>query len=345
MPVLGPVATAVPADRIPQDKLRELARSVLADTDPRLARILSVFDNAGIDERAFAMPLEWYYGEHGFKDRGEAFLRVGMDLVERATRDALDAARIGPREVDGVLFVSTTGIATPSLDARLANVVGMRPDVVRLPIWGLGCSGGVAGLNRAADLARARPDGRFLLVALELCSLAFDMSRLDKKMLVAASLFGDGCAATIVSGDALGAPGARHLRGASHLFPRTERVMGWDVEDRTLDVVFSTEIPEIVARETAGVVRPFLDGAQPDHWILHPGGTKVLEAYETSLALPADALRFSRAALRAHGNMSSPTVLFALAGAQSASVPRAGETALIASVGPGFAMDLALVTG
>lgn len=348
MPTVDAVGTAVPSTRIPQDKLRELARGLFVESDPLLARVLAVFDNARIDERAFAMPLDWYYEEHGFKDRSAAYVSVGLELAERASREAVARAGLQPAEIDGVVFVSTTGIATPSLDARLANVLGLSPSVVRLPVWGLGCSGGVGGLNRASDLARAYPGKRFLVVALELCSLAFDLRRLDKKTLVASSLFADGCAAVVVSGDGAGGTGPRHAASTSHLFPRTERVMGWDVEDHTLDVVFSTEIPDLVASSSGDVARPFLarHGVErPDHYVFHPGGAKVLEAYERSFGLPPEALARSRETLRMHGNMSSATVLFTLRDTLAAGAPAPGETALLASVGPGFAMDLALLRG
>lgn len=355
MPTLDAVGTALPSTRIPQDKLRELARGLFLESDPLLARVLAVFDNARIDERAFAMPLDWYYEEHGFKDRSAAYVAVGLELMERAARDALARADLPPAEVDGIVFVSTTGIATPSLDARLANVLGLSPSALRLPVWGLGCSGGVGGLNRTADLARAHPGKTFLLVALELCSLSFDLRRLDKKMLVASSLFADGCAAVIVSGDGVPSDGRapagsrpRHAAGASHLFPGTERVMGWDVADHTLDVVFSPEIPDLVTAKSGDVARPFLarHGVErPDHYVFHPGGAKVLDAYDASFGLAPETLARSREALRAHGNMSSATVLFALQDALAAGAPGPGETALLASLGPGFAMDLALLRG
>jgi alkylresorcinol/alkylpyrone synthase len=226
----------------------------------------------------------------------------------------------------------------------------MRPDVLRVPMWGLGCAGGVAALNRAADLVRGRPDLHVLAVTLELCTLSFDAPRAmgagqggDKKAVVAASLFGDGCAAVVVSGTATGAKGQRHEGGASHLFPGTERVMGWDVEDKNLDVVLSPRIPDIVRAEMAGLVRPFVGARRIDAWVLHPGGAKVLEAYRDSLGLAASDLAWSEAVLREYGNMSSPTVLFALAAWQR-SGPKPGTTALLAALGPGFASELALVT-
>ncbi|MHB8606185.1 MAG: type III polyketide synthase [Thermoplasmatota archaeon] len=364
MPAIESVGTSLPLTRLPQEKLVELARGFFEEGDPRLARVLSVFDNAQVHERAFAMPIEWYLEPHGFKDREEAYAKVGLELAEDAARVACERASIAPESLGGIVFVSTTGIATPSLDARLAQRLGLARDALRLPVWGLGCAGGVAGLNRAADLARAHPTRRFVVVALELCSLSFDMTRVgatiasggeDKKTLVSAAIFADGCAAAIVAGE--DAPASdrpstshvRHVAGASHLFPDSQRVMGWDVEDRSLEVVISPEIPAIVEREMRGIVEPFLAranrGRRPDHWLLHPGGVRVLEAYAGSLGLSDADLARSRGVLADHGNMSSPTVLFALERALAERAPRAGETALLASLGPGFASELALIRG
>lgn len=359
LPSVHPVATSLPPHRFRQSDLRDVADATIPD-GPAKAAMLEVFDNSRIEERAFAVPIEWLLAPHGFKDRMQAFLAAGVPMAEEAARGAIANAGLRASDVDGVLFVCTTGLAAPSLDVRLANRLGLRRDTVRLPVWGLGCAGGVAGINRAADLATARPKGNFLLVALELCSLAFDVQRalgsskggLDKKALVAASLFADGCAATVVSGDQSRADGAglRILGGASHLFPHTERVMGWDVEDHNLDVVLSPQIPNIVQEGVAGIVHPFMAahrglGAAPDHWILHPGGARVVDAYQSALGLPRDALVHTENVLRNFGNMSSPTVLFALADAAAQKRPKAGETALMAALGPGFASEMALLQG
>lgn len=354
LPVLGPVATALPPNRLPQAELRAVADAVLPDR-PGKADVLSVFDNARIDGRNLAQPVEWYLERHGHKDRAAVFQRVGLDLAEQAAKGALAAAGLAPGELDGLLLVSTTGLATPSLDARLMNRMPLRPDLKRVPVWGLGCAGGVGGLNRAADLARGDPEGRYLLVAVELCSLLFDIDKAlqpggpgpDKKSLVAASLFGDGAAALVVSGDRTGAKGLTHLAGSSHLFPDSERVMGWDVEDHNLDVVLSPRIPDIVRAEMRGLVAAFLadanGGRAADQLVLHPGGAKVVDAYLDALGVPASALRPTHDALRKFGNMSSPTVLFALKEAADAGLLRPGATALLGALGPGFASELALV--
>ena len=354
MPTVQPVATALPPHRFRQRELRDVAEATLPD-GPGKASLLEIFDNSRIDERAFAVPVEWLLEPHGFKDRMQAFVDAALPLAEEAARGALSNAGLAPRDLAGIVYVCTTGIATPSLDARLCNRLGLRAGIIRLPVWGLGCAGGVAGLARAADLAE-RLQGPVLLVSLELCSLAFDVQKAlgggasgdgrgAKKALVAASLFADGSAATVVTP---GNSGLRVRGTASHLFPDTERVMGWDVEDHNLDVVLSPEIPSIVERQMAGVVAPFADthlgpGGRPIHWILHPGGAKVVDAYRTALSLGASDLEHTEEALRRHGNMSSPTVLFALADAQQKERLKPGSTALLGALGPGFAAELALL--
>ena len=356
VPVVEAVATSLPGHRLPQAELRALAEKVLPDS-PGKAGILEVFGNARIDTRSLAMPVDWYLQPHGFKERNEAYAKVGLDLVEKATRGVLHDTGLDASDLDAVVLVSTTGIATPSLEARLANRVGLRPAVARLPVFGLGCAGGVAGLARAADLATADPEAHVLLVAMELCSLSFDIqtalgpggASVDKKSLVAASLFSDGCAAALVSGDEVADEGLRWLGGASHLFPDSERVMGWDVADDHLEVVLSPGIPDLVQREIKGLVDPFLRrhasrGKQPPlHWILHPGGAKVVDAFKASLKLDGGELRLTEETLRQHGNMSSPTALFVLERAMREGLFAEGDRALLAALGPGFAAELALL--
>ncbi|HUR61106.1 MAG TPA: 3-oxoacyl-[acyl-carrier-protein] synthase III C-terminal domain-containing protein [Candidatus Thermoplasmatota archaeon] len=344
------VATATPPNRLPQSELRAVAEALLPDS-PGKAGILEVFDNARIDARSLAMPVEWYLRPHGFRDRTEAYLRVGLELIEQASRAALEQAGLGAQQVKGIVLVSTTGMATPSLDARLMNRIPFAPSTVRMPLWGLGCAGGVAGLSRGFELAGSR-QGPVLVVAMDLCTLLFDVQRAlepgdggpDKKALVAASLFGDGCAAAVVGPGPGGL--ARHLASASHLFPATERVMGWDVEDHNLDVVLSPRIPDIVRTHAKSLLQPLLDQhGTPHDWVLHPGGAKVVDAYRAALSLTGHDLRHTEAVLRAHGNMSSPTVLFALQQALAAGALREGRTALLAALGPGFASEIAVLQG
>lgn len=321
---------------------------MLSQLAPDLVPRMSVFETVGIRKRHFARPMEWYLEPHGWGDRSTAYAEVGLDLLTEATRGALDKAGLPPDAIDGVVLVSTTGIATPSLDARLANRLRFRPDATRMPVFGLGCAGGVAGVRLAADLARANPEKRYLLLSMELCSLAFDLNDMDLRSFVATTLFSDGAAAALVRGDACeGATLASVGASASHQWPDSEDVMGWNVVDEGLRVVFSRRIPDITRDQLAPVVRAFLkaQGVTPSRFVFHPGGTKVLEAYEAALGLDAEALDTARVTLREFGNMSSPTVLFALDEALRREPLRDGEAALLAALGPGFTAELALLHG
>lgn len=348
MPSLESVATAVPGKPIPQDDVKDRAQMMLEDVAPDLVKYLSVFDTTGIKTRHFVRALDWYLEPHGWKDRSTVYRAEGLDLLQHATEQALAEAMLAPKEIDGIVFISTTGISTPSLDARLVNRMGFRSDVMRVPVWGLGCAGGVAGLNLANDLAIAHPNKRFLLLSLELCSLAFNLNDLDLRTFVAATLFGDGAAAAVIRGDekTKGEPLARLRRGYSHEWSDSEDVMGWDVLDEGLSVVFSRKIPEIVERDLAPIVQRYLkrEDCAPQRYVFHPGGTKVLQAYEKGLGINGTSLNASRKVLTKYGNMSSPTVLFALR--ESLRKPLAeGETALLAAVGPGFAGELSMLQG
>jgi alkylresorcinol/alkylpyrone synthase len=357
MPVLEAVGTAVPGEPVPQRAVKAKAEEVLSQLAPDLVKHLSVFDSTGIATRHFVRPIDWYLESRGWRGVNEIYRDEGLALLEAATRDALEAAGgLPPESIDGIVLVSTTGLSTPSLDARLVNRMGLRSDVQRVPVWGLGCAGGVAGLNLAADLARAHPDRRYLLLSLEVCSLAFHLTDMSVRAFVATTLFSDGAAAALVRGDKVQggsrapAPLGRLRKGASHEWRDSEDVMGWTVEDEGLFVVFSRKIPDIVGAQLAPVVQSYLkrerDGRAPDRHVFHPGGTKVLGAYEDALGLPPEAFASARDTLRRYGNMSSPTVLFALREDLRARGPLApGETALLAALGPGFAAELALLEG
>lgn len=345
MPFLESLGAAVPGPAIPQQAVKAKAASVLAELAPDLARYLKVFDTTGIESRHFVRPLDWYLETHGWRERSEVYREEGLRLLESAAQRCLEAAGQPPESVDGIVFVSTTGISTPSLDARLVNRIGFRRDVQRVPVWGLGCAGGVAGLALAGDLARGSPERRFLLLSLEICSLSFHLSDLDVRSFVASTLFADGAAAALVAGDEAAELRLGRLgKGTSHEWRDSESVMGWDVMDGGLSVVFSREIPEIVARELAPVVRSHVGDEGISRYVFHPGGTKVLEAYESALGINGDSLAASRSVLARYGNMSSPSVLFTLQESLRRPLER-GERALLAALGPGFASELLTLEG
>jgi alkylresorcinol/alkylpyrone synthase len=335
-PRLLSLATAVPPFALGQAEVAERARHLFAGSAaPELDRLMPVFLNAGIERRYSCVPIDWYEAPHGWIDRSALYHDHAVRLLEDAGRDALARARLQPEDVDAVIAVSTTGIATPSLDAVLIGRLGLRSDVKRLPLFGLGCAGGVIGLARAADLARAAPDTTVLLLVVELCALSFRKSDVSKSNIVATALFGDGAAAAVVSscgaGPALGPAG-------EHTWQQSLDVMGWDVTEDGLKALFSRDIPSLVRRDmrdiaTAFLARHDLTLADIDRFVCHPGGAKVLSALEEAFRLPAGALVEGRAVLRDYGNMSAVTVLFVLD-----RVLRAGAKGrmMLAALGPGF---------
>lgn len=354
-PRLEAVATALPEHSYTQDEIKLFAAAIFL---PGLAseehRLMAVFDTAGIERRHFCMPLEWYAEPRGFAETTARYLEHATALAERAAAAALASAGLVPKDIDQLVFVSTTGLATPSVEARLMNRVPFRADVRRIPLWGLGCAGGAAGLALARTLTLGAPESRVLVIALELCSLTFQRGDLDRRNVVAASLFSDGAAAIIVAGpDAPPAPrGARPslelLAARCTLWPDTLDVMGWDVDGQGLHVVFSRDIPTIVRDR----VRPNLDAflnahgldlGRLDHLIAHPGGPRVLAAYAQALGWDAARLARPREVLRDCGNMSSPTCLFVLDRAWHAGDFAPGQHAVVTALGPGFSSELVLL--
>jgi len=337
-PRLLSLATSVPPYRLGQPEVAQRARRLFADTaGADIERLLPVFARAGIEQRFSCVPIDWYEESHGWVDRNAIYIDSAVSLLEEAALAALDRAGLGPEDIDSVVTVSTTGIATPSLDAILAGRLGLRSDVRRLPVFGLGCAGGVIGLARAAELARAAPKSNVLLMVVELCALCFRRDDASKSNVVATALFGDGAAAAIVScqGDA-----TRPAIGAAgeHLFPDSLDIMGWEVAEDGLKALFSRDIPTLVRAEMGGLVRQFLathgmtvsDIAQ---FVCHPGGAKVIAALEETFALNAGALDSARGVLRDYGNMSAVSVLFVLDRVLSAGT---SGRMLMTSLGPGF---------
>jgi alkylresorcinol/alkylpyrone synthase len=350
------LATAVPPHVARQSDAKGLVGQLFAEVvgvDPRL---MQVFEHAQIEKRHTCMPLEWYSTGHSFEEKNNLYVEHATRLAEEVARAALRHAALEPGDVDHVLFVSSTGLATPSIDALLANRMGFRSDVRRTPVWGLGCAGGAAGLARARDLALANPGAHVLLVALELCSLTFQHHDRSKRNLVATSLFADGAAAAVVAGADAAAPAANGHRALelldsrSTFWPDTLDVMGWTVDGDGLHVVFSRDIPTIVHERVRPSLLGFLEShglslETLQHLVAHPGGVKVLRAYAEALGLPAEALRHARDVLREFGNMSSPSCLFVLERFLGAGEIGEGEHAVVAALGPGFAAEYVLLRG
>jgi alkylresorcinol/alkylpyrone synthase len=330
------LATASPPHELAQHEVAEVARSLFQDRFPGFERMAPVFRTAGICTRQAVMPLEWYLQPLGWPERSAAYLAGAVDLFVQAAQAALDEAGLTGADVDVIVTASSTGIATPSLEARAMDRMGFRPDAARVPVFGLGCAGGATGLALAARLAAAEPGATVLFVTVELCTLAFRTTDLSKADIVATALFGDGAAACVLKA---GAEGFADIVGkAEHTWPDTLDIMGWRVDPEGLGVIFAQAIPPFARAN----LRPAMDemlAAQGlsvgdvDRFVCHPGGIKVIEALESSLDLGQGALDHEREVLAAHGNMSAPTVLYVLDRARRAGLPK---RSVVTALGPGF---------
>lgn len=331
------IATALPPHRITQAEVLDILAVAKGKALPQ--RMAEILGNTGIERRHISMPPEYYFGARGWADRAVVYERVAAELFQAAAGQALERAGLAPADIGQIVFVSTTGTMTPSLPSRMIAAMGFDRDTRCVPLFGYGCAGGVIGLGVAADLFRAVPDKPVLLLSLELCSIAYDHARMDKKDMVALALFADGCAAAVI-GDGDG-PGLSAF--ASHVWPDTLDMMGWEIGDTGFDLVLARDIPLFVASHFAPVCDAFLnrqgltkaDMAEP---ACHPGGGRVVDALAGYFGndLPA-----TRKVLRENGNMSSPTALFVLE-ALLAVGPMTKPT-LMTALGPGFVGAMGLL--
>jgi alkylresorcinol/alkylpyrone synthase len=332
------IATAVPEFEIDQCVAEASSRAFFGDRMANYERVAGVFATTGIERRYSVRPVAWFAEPHGWPDRTAAYIEGASELFERVVSRALATAGLPASAIDAVVTVSSTGVATPSLEARVLPKMGFRADVERTPVFGLGCAGGVTGLALASRLATARLGTTVLLVAVELCTLAFRADRATKADVIATSLFGDGAAAAIVSSDP-DLPAIATFAGATeHLWHDTLDIMGWDVDDAGLGVLLSRSLPAFVERRyrtsfNDALGRLHIERADIGRVVCHPGGTKVLKAIESALNLPQGALDIERTVMRDYGNMSSPTVLFVLERAIAAGLP---PSTMLAALGPGF---------
>ncbi|WP_406854177.1 type III polyketide synthase [Alsobacter sp. KACC 23698] len=336
-PRLLSVATASPPHVLHQSEVTMRARDIFGRRQGEFDRIAPVFENAGIRTRRSVQPIAWYSEPAGWPERTRAYLEGGCDLFIAAAQNALDKAGLQASDVDTVVTVSSTGIATPSLEARAAERLGLRPDVARIPVFGLGCAGGVTGLGLAAKLAKATPGSLVLLVCVELCTLSFRGEAFSKANIVATALFGDGAAAALVrAGDR---DGAVEITGsAEHQWPGTLDIMGWDVDAEGLGVVFAKSIPPFAEEHLGAAMEGLLARmglAREDvgRFACHPGGAKVITALERSLGLPQGELDIERDVLSEFGNMSAPTALFVLDRVLERPGP---DVTVLTAMGPGF---------
>jgi alkylresorcinol/alkylpyrone synthase len=349
-PRIAAIATAVPPHRLDQSNVVERVERLFGRS-PDFERLISVYANSSINCRYSVVPFDWFDTAHSWPDRNRAYLAGALDLIEAAAGRALDKAEVALGDIGAIVTVSTTGIATPSLDALLMERMGLPRNAQRLPIFGLGCAGGALGLARAAALATSMPEKPVLLLVVELCTLQFRRDDLARSNIVATALFGDGAAAAVLRGDGLGR-GPAIIASGEHTWPNSLDVMGWGVAEDGLKAIFSRDIPRLVTAELGGIVRDFLGRhglalRDIDRFVCHPGGPKVIDAYETLFGAGFAGAAEARRSLAQYGNMSAASVMFVLEQmlADAEDSRESLGRALLTALGPGFSAGFVVLRG
>ncbi|MBI2396146.1 MAG: type III polyketide synthase [Deltaproteobacteria bacterium] len=342
------VARALPPHYADQETIIAAFREHWAREHFNVERLEQLHRAVQVGGRHLALPIEAYPRLRTFRERNDAWTHAAVELGARAIEEALAQADCEARDIDHLFFVTVTGLATPSIDARLMNRLGFRADVQRTPIFGLGCVAGAAGLSRVSAVLSGHPDQRALLLSVELCSLTLQREDVSVSNIVASGLFGDGAAAVVLEGSSLRARGPRVIGTRAVFYPDTERIMGWDFVDSGFKVVLSPKVPDLVRARVRGDVDGFLshhalDRSAIRHFIAHTGGPKVLEAFAEGLELPEGALARSWRSLREVGNLSSASVLFVLGDLLASDEARGGDYGLLMAMGPGFCAELVLL--
>jgi alkylresorcinol/alkylpyrone synthase len=342
------VGRAFPEHYYPQAVLSEALKKHWAKKHFNLERLDQLHQNVLVDGRFLALTLDEYEALDSFAAANDAFIRVAVDVGARAIANALEASGLASGDLNHFFFVSTTGIATPSIDARIVNRIGLRGDIKRTPVFGLGCVAGAVGITRAADYLRAFPDEAAVLLSVELCSLTLQRRDLSIPNIIATGLFGDGAAAVALVGANRKGSGPAVVATRSVFYRDTERVMGWDITADGFTVVLSAEIPNLVKREMRRDVDAFLLSrgltlGDIEVFVCHPGGPKILEAFQEALGIPEEALALTWDTLKRLGNLSSASVLLVLDDTLKTKSPPPGTYGLLMAMGPGFCSELVLL--
>lgn len=346
------VSPALPAFVYPQTEITATIGPLITTNRSKRAVLDRMHGASGVETRHLVMPLEDYLDPQTFSQSNGMFIEVAADLAEQALRSALERAELEPEDVDYLMFTSVTGISAPSIDAILVARLGLRPDIKRVPMYGLGCVAGAAGIARVTDYLAGHPDGVAALIAVELCSLTFQRDDDSMANLVASGLFGDGAAAVLMVGDErakrMSVTGPDVIDTRSRIYPDTEDVIGFNASETGFRIVLTARVGEVVERYFGSDAEDFLEANgltvdAIDHWVAHPGGPRVLEAFSTSLDLPTGALDISWRSLARVGNLSSASVLHILADSLAESPQQPGDTTLLFALGPGISAELVLL--
>jgi alkylresorcinol/alkylpyrone synthase len=358
MAAIVSVGEVVPPYVLTQREVMNFSRNLFSRSFKDLDRLLDVFHNGLVEKRHFAKNMEWYKEDHTFKEKNDAFIQTAVNLGAEVITKCLNnqdflKSSVSYSEIDAIFFITSTGIATPSIEARIMNILPFSEQTKRIPIWGLGCGGGAAGLSRAFEYCRAYPKSKVLVLTIELCSLTFQRNDHSKSNLIGTSLFADGLACVLVTGDEVSCremsklPSIPHIEATqSTTMKNSLNVMGWNLENEGLFVIFSKDIPSIIEKWLKPNVTQFLlkyklSMEDISHFIAHPGGKKVLDAYRLSLGLKPAMIQTPLSVLKHFGNMSSVTVLFVLNRFLIQGKP--GEWGLCTALGPGFSSELLLL--
>ncbi len=349
MPSLAAISKVDFPFKVDQQEVKQWAKNLFSPSFPQVERMLSAFDNTEIKTRNLCKPIDYYSSSHTFQDHNAEYIHIALEYSVKAIEDCISSAQINKDDITDLIFVSTTGLATPSLDALIINKMRLNQNVSRTPIFGLGCAGGISGYAKANILAKANPNAVVLLVAVELCSLTFLRNDFSKSNFIGSSLFADGVAACIVTGDNQKNRTKNEITFVatqSKLYYDTLDVMGWEFLDTGFKVLFSHNIPTIISQNIRNDVSSFL-GKQGlklsdiRNFIFHPGGKKVLTAYEEALAVDGDFLKNTREVMNDNGNMSSSTVLYVMERFFSKGFENG--YGLMVSMGPGFSSEMVLL--
>lgn len=349
MPSLAAISKINFPFRIDQQDVKNCARKMFSPSFPQVERMMGAFDNTEIKTRNFCKPLDYFFTPHSFKDQNAEYIRIAVEYSVKAIEECIASAQIQKDEITDILFVSTTGLATPSIDALIINEMRLNQNISRLPIFGLGCAGGVSGFAKACILAKGNPDAVVLLVAVELCSLTFLQNDFSKSNFIGSTLFADGVSACIITGvnrTKTAKNSITFLDSQSKLYYDTLDVMGWEFLDKGFKVLFSQDIPTIISQNIRNDISSFLEKHQLTirdikNFVFHPGGKKVLTAYEEALQVEGDFLKNTREVMRDNGNLSSATVLYVLERFFSQGFE--DGYGLMVSMGPGFSSEMALL--